>query len=165
MARLVAAHPDRFAGLAAVDLYRPMAAIAELRRCVNQGGFVGLRIVQWLWGLPPTDRLYYPLFAECCHLDIPVCLQVGHTGPMRPSEPGRPIPYIDQVALDRTAPDRWTPAGSDMVQLDTGLSATEPPGRSGPMSASSNGRRRAGCEPMAYAPANSFAARWAAALP
>ena len=25
--------------------------------------------------------------------------QVGHTGPMCPSDPGRPIPYIDQVAL------------------------------------------------------------------
>jgi uncharacterized protein len=25
---------------------------------------------------------------------------VGHTGPLRPSETGRPIPYIDQVAID-----------------------------------------------------------------
>ncbi len=24
----------------------------------------------------------------------------GHTGPLCPSEPGRPIPYIDEVALD-----------------------------------------------------------------
>ena len=31
---------------------------------------------------------------------MPFCTQVGHTGPMRPSETGRPIPYIDQVALD-----------------------------------------------------------------
>jgi predicted TIM-barrel fold metal-dependent hydrolase len=100
VADIIVEHPDRFAGLAAVDLYRPMAAIAELRRCVSDLRFVGLRIVQWLWDLPPTHRLYYPLFAECCQLDIPVCLQVGHTGPLRPSEPGRPIPYIDQVALD-----------------------------------------------------------------
>ena len=28
-----------------------------------------------------------------------MCLQVGHTGPMRSSEPGRPIPYVDEVAL------------------------------------------------------------------
>lgn len=26
--------------------------------------------------------------------------QVGHTGPLRPSEVGRPIPYLDEVALD-----------------------------------------------------------------
>ena len=31
---------------------------------------------------------------------MPFCLQVGHTGPLRPSEPGRPIPYLDEVALD-----------------------------------------------------------------
>jgi predicted TIM-barrel fold metal-dependent hydrolase len=30
----------------------------------------------------------------------PVCLQVGHTGPLCPSEPGRPIPYIDVVAIE-----------------------------------------------------------------
>ena len=30
----------------------------------------------------------------------PVLPQVGHTGPLRSSEPGRPIPYLDNVALD-----------------------------------------------------------------
>lgn len=100
VAALTGRHPDRFLGLAAVDLYRPMDALAELRRCVRELGFRGLRLVQWLWDLPPTHRYYYPLFAECVQLDVPVCLQVGHTGPLRPSEPGRPIPYIDQVALD-----------------------------------------------------------------
>jgi predicted TIM-barrel fold metal-dependent hydrolase len=33
-------------------------------------------------------------------LGVPFCTQVGHTGPLRPSETGRPIPYIDQIALD-----------------------------------------------------------------
>jgi predicted TIM-barrel fold metal-dependent hydrolase len=33
-------------------------------------------------------------------LGVPVCLQAGHTGPLCPSEPGRPIPYIDEAALD-----------------------------------------------------------------
>jgi predicted TIM-barrel fold metal-dependent hydrolase len=96
----VAQHPDRFAGLAGVDLARPIAALRELRRCVQELGFKGLRILPWLWEAPPTDRRYYPLYAACVELGVPVCTQVGHTGPMRPSEPGRPIPYIDQVALD-----------------------------------------------------------------
>jgi predicted TIM-barrel fold metal-dependent hydrolase len=56
--------------------------------------------VPWLWGLPPTDARYYPLYATCVDLGVPFCTQVGHTGPLRPSETGRPIPYIDQVALD-----------------------------------------------------------------
>jgi predicted TIM-barrel fold metal-dependent hydrolase len=63
-------------------------------------GFKGLRVVPWLWEAPPTDRRYYPLYAECVQLGVPFCTQVGHTGPLRPSETGRPIPYIDQVALD-----------------------------------------------------------------
>ena len=96
----VAAHPDRFAGLAAVDLAQPMAAVRELRRCVTDLGFKGLRVVPWLWDAPPTDRRYYPLFAACVELGVPFCTQVGHTGPLRPSETGRPIPYIDQIALD-----------------------------------------------------------------
>lgn len=96
----VVQHPDRFAGLAAVDLDRPMSAIRELRRCVHDLGFKGLRVVPWLWDAPPTDRRYYPLYATCVELGVPFCTQVGHTGPLRPSETGRPIPYIDQVALD-----------------------------------------------------------------
>jgi predicted TIM-barrel fold metal-dependent hydrolase len=96
----VAEHQDRFAGLAAVDLAKPMDAVRELRRCVTELGFIGLRVIPWLWEAPPTDRRYYPLFAACVELGVPFCTQVGHTGPMRPSETGRPIPYIDQVAID-----------------------------------------------------------------
>ena len=100
VAALVELHPDRFVALAAVDLHKPMAAVRELRRCVRELGFKGLRVIPWLWGLPPDDRRYYPLYAECVELGVPFCLQVGHTGPLRSSEPGRPIPYLDNVALD-----------------------------------------------------------------
>ncbi|MCX2928914.1 amidohydrolase family protein [Mycobacterium sp. CVI_P3] len=100
VAEWVRRYPNRFAGLAAVDLDRPMEAVRELRRRVRDDGFVGLRVVPWLWGAPPTDRRYYPLFAECVELGVPFCTQVGHTGPLRPSETGRPIPYIDDIALD-----------------------------------------------------------------
>jgi uncharacterized protein len=100
VAEWVSAHPDRLAGLAAVNLARPMDAVRELRRCVADHGFKGLRVVPWLWEAPPTDRRYYPLYAACVDLGVPFCTQVGHTGPLRPSETGRPIPYIDQVALD-----------------------------------------------------------------
>jgi uncharacterized protein len=100
VAALVARHPDRFVGVASVDLHRPLEAVRELRRCVRELGFRALRILPWLWNLPPDDRRYYPLYAECCELGVPFCLQVGHTGPLCPSEPGRPIPYLDHVALE-----------------------------------------------------------------
>lgn len=100
VAALVRQHPERLVGVASVDLLHPMAAVRELRRCVRQLGLRALRVLPWLWGLPPNDRHYYPLYAECIELGIPFCLQVGHTGPLRSSEPGRPIPYLDEVALD-----------------------------------------------------------------
>ena len=99
VAEFVAANPDRLRGVAGADLNRPMPSVRDLRRRVDDG-FVALRVVPWLWERPPTDRLYYPLFAACVDLGIPFCTQVGHTGPLRPSETGRPIPYIDQVAID-----------------------------------------------------------------
>ena len=100
VAALVERWPQRFVGVASVDLSRPVEAVRELRRCVRDLGFRALRVVPWLWDLPPDDRRYYPLYTECVELGIPFCTQVGHTGPLCPSEPGRPIPYLDRVALD-----------------------------------------------------------------
>lgn len=100
VADFVHRYPDRLVGVGSVDLAQPMEAVRELRRCVRQLGFRALRILPWLWNLPPDDRRYYPLYAECVELGIPFCLQVGHTGLLRPSEPGRPIPYLDNVALE-----------------------------------------------------------------
>ena len=124
VATAVRAHPDRFVGVASVDLYRPMDAVREMRRCVRQLGFRALRIIPWLWNLPPDDRRYYPLYAECIELGIPFCLQVGHTGPLCESEPGRPIPYLDRVALE--FPDLRIVAGhigvpwcTEMISLAT----------------------------------------------
>jgi predicted TIM-barrel fold metal-dependent hydrolase len=86
--------------VASANLYKPMEAVRELRRAVRELGCIGLRIVPWLWGLPPDDRRYYPLYAECCELQVPFCTQVGHAGPLCESEPCRPIPYLDRVALE-----------------------------------------------------------------
>ena len=100
VAGFCAQHPDRLRGVAAVDITKPVAAVHELRRCVEDLGFVALRLLPWMWEVPPTDRRFYPLFTACVELGIPFATQVGHTGPLRPSEPGRPIPYIDQIAID-----------------------------------------------------------------
>ncbi len=100
VARFVAAAPGRFVGVGSVDISRPMEAVREIRRCVRDLGFKAIRVLPWLWELPPTHARFYPVYAECCELGIPFCTQVGHTGPLKPSEYGRPIPYIDQVAID-----------------------------------------------------------------
>ena len=92
--------PGRLVGVGSVDISRPREAVREVRRCVRELGFRAIRVLPWLWELPPTHARFYPVFSECCELDVPFCTQVGHTGPLMPSEVGRPIPYVDQVAID-----------------------------------------------------------------
>lgn len=99
VAGFVAQAPDRLVGVGSVNIARPMDAVREIRRCVNELGFKAIRVLPWLWELPPTDRRFYPVYAACVDLGVPFCTQIGHTGPLMPSEVGRPI-YLDQVALD-----------------------------------------------------------------
>jgi predicted TIM-barrel fold metal-dependent hydrolase len=99
VAAIINRYPDRFAGIAAVNLEKPLEAVRELERAVKELGFIALRVVPWLWNRPPNDKFYFPLYVKCIELDIPFCTQVGHTGPLMPSEPGRPVPYLDEVAL------------------------------------------------------------------
>jgi uncharacterized protein len=100
VAAFVGEAPERLVGVGSVNIRRPMDAVHEIRRCVRELGFKGIRVLPWLWELPPTHARFYPVYAECCELGVPFCTQVGHTGPLMPSEVGRPIPYIDQVAID-----------------------------------------------------------------
>lgn len=99
VAGFLAQAPERLVGVGSVDISRPMEAVREVRRCVTELGFKAIRVLPWLCELPPTDRRYYPVYTACCDLGVPFCTQIGHTGPLMPSEVGRPI-YLDQVALD-----------------------------------------------------------------
>jgi hypothetical protein len=99
IAEMVSQHPGRFVGVATVNLEKPVEAVRELERAVRELGFKALRVIPWLWNRPPNDKYYFPLYVKCIELGIPFCTQVGHTGPLMPSEPGRPVPYLDEVAL------------------------------------------------------------------
>ena len=96
--------PDRFIGAFTVDIRDPMPAIREFRRCVEELDYRAFRLEPFQCGdgrttaPSPTDRIYWPFYVACCEYDIPLCIQVGHTGPLLPSECGRPI-YLDEVAL------------------------------------------------------------------
>jgi predicted TIM-barrel fold metal-dependent hydrolase len=103
-AAYIARAPDRFVGCFTVDIRDPMPAMREFRRCVEELGYRAFRLEPYQYGdgrttaPPPTDRMYWPFYVACCEYDIPVAIQVGHTGPLLPSECGRPI-YLDEVAL------------------------------------------------------------------
>ncbi len=99
VASFVEQSAGRLIGVGSADITRPMEAVGEIRRCVEELGFKAIRVLPWLFERAPTDRLFYPIYAACCDLGVPFCTQIGHTGPLMPSEVGRPL-YLDQVALD-----------------------------------------------------------------
>ncbi len=99
VAAFVAQSEGRLVGVGSVDISKPMEAVREIRRCVEELGFKAIRVLPWLWEAPPNDRRFYPVYVACCDLGVPFCTQIGHTGPLMPSEVGRPV-YLDQVALD-----------------------------------------------------------------
>lgn len=82
-----------------VDLNDPMKAVREIRKRAKEG-FIAVRALPWLWGLPPNDRRFYPVYTACVDEGLPFCTQIGHTGPLRTSEYGRLIPYLEDVLLD-----------------------------------------------------------------
>jgi predicted TIM-barrel fold metal-dependent hydrolase len=70
----VLAHPDRFAAFAALPTPDPIAAAAELDRCVEKLGFKGAMI----HGLTNQEFLdhkkYWPIFERAQALDVPIYL-------------------------------------------------------------------------------------------
>lgn len=98
MLEQAALYPDRLIPIAGVNAERGMAAVRELEDLVRNKGCRGLRIFPYGHKLPPNHAIFYPLYAKCIELNIPVQMQMGHTAPMLPSEVGRPI-YLDEVAI------------------------------------------------------------------
>lgn len=103
VAGLVEQHPSRFRGLCGVDPTAGMAGLRHLEEAVSQHGFVGAHGYPHWFDLAPDDRRWYPIYAKCCELNIPIMLQVGHCLVYSKSRPlrsvGRPI-TLDTIACD-----------------------------------------------------------------
>lgn len=96
-------YPQRFSALAGIDPTRGMAGLRELEWAVREGGFVGAHCYPHWFGLAPDHARYYPYYAKCCELGIPILLQVGNCLIYNRERPlrsvGRPI-TLDTVAID-----------------------------------------------------------------
>jgi len=71
-------YPDRFSGLAGIDPTRGIAGLKELDRAVHEYGFVGAHLYPHWFGQAPDAAIYYPYYARCAELGIPIMMQVGH---------------------------------------------------------------------------------------
>jgi 4-oxalmesaconate hydratase len=85
--------PDRLRPVAGLPQFRDSditASVEELRRCVEELGFIGclLNPDPLEGGAPPppmSDRYWYPLYEEMCRLDVPALLH-----PASSSDPREP---------------------------------------------------------------------------
>ena len=103
VAKAVRQHPGRFHGLAGLDPYEGMKGVRELEHAVKDLGFVGAHFYPHWYELAPDHAKWYPYYAKCCELDVPVQMQVGQSMVYDPTYPvrsvGRPI-TLDAVACD-----------------------------------------------------------------
>jgi len=97
---ILAQYPNRFLGLASISPHDGMRGVRELVRLVQECGFSALRVSALYNMVPASDRRYYPLYAKCVELDIPVRIYTNmNYATDRPYDLGHPR-HLDQIAMD-----------------------------------------------------------------
>ena len=92
----VDAHPTRFRGLYGINPWTVMDGVREMEDVVRGHGFVGA--VTHAAGFAPfNDKIWFPFYAKCVELDIPVISQIGHFAEPLPEGHGHPL-MVDEVA-------------------------------------------------------------------
>jgi predicted TIM-barrel fold metal-dependent hydrolase len=100
VAALAERHPDRFIPFAGADVLAGMDAVRAFEELVRGRGFRGLSVRPFMVGLPADDRRYYPLYAKCVELDVPVSIHSSaNWTTVSVSDLGHPR-HIDVVAAD-----------------------------------------------------------------
>ena len=87
LARVVASHPDRFAGLALAPMAEPEKVPEELDRAVKELGMVGVGIASNINGTNLDAKELGPFYAKVQELDIPIFIHPANVlGPDRLSD-------------------------------------------------------------------------------
>jgi len=95
LADVVAAHPTRFAGFAALACQDPAAAVAELERAVTQLGLKGALINGHTHGSYLDEQRHWGLWEAAEALDVPIYVH--------PADPPAPVACTVGYPLDRAA--------------------------------------------------------------
>ncbi len=92
-------HPERFGLGAQLDPRHLMKATRALETFVRDHPVVLARITPFYIDLAPTHPAYYPIYAKCCDLGLPLTINTGIPGPPAPGECQHPM-HLDRVCLD-----------------------------------------------------------------
>lgn len=91
-------HPERFALGAQLDPRRGMKTIRALEAFRASQPVVLARITPFYLDVAPNDAIYYPVYAKCIELDLPITINTGIPGPPAPGECQHPM-HLDKVCL------------------------------------------------------------------
>lgn len=91
-------YPDRFFGSYECN---PNLAMDEVRKIQRLHSEIGIKAVTGFPSglcpqVPINDKKWYPIYAKCIELDIPICLCTGVPGPRLPMEPQK-VEHLDEV--------------------------------------------------------------------
>lgn len=100
--KFIEARPDRFAlAMGGVNLLRPVRSLRELTAVAGDLPVAYAVVGPSFWGdgqYPPSDAVYYPLYAKCAEMELPLCINTGIPGPPIPGEVQHPM-HLDRVCV------------------------------------------------------------------
>ncbi len=100
--RFATERPDRFAlGVGGFNLLRPMPTLRAIEAFTRDNPVAYVTVGPSFWGdgmYPPSDAVYYPLYAKCCELELPICINTGIPGPPIPGDAQNPM-HLDRVCV------------------------------------------------------------------
>ncbi len=93
-------HPGRFLISAAVDkATRPVESCRRIRELAQHDRMVMIRVTPLVEQYELNHRLYYPVYATCAELGLPVSINVGIPGPQVRSRCQDPV-LLEDVLID-----------------------------------------------------------------
>jgi uncharacterized protein len=99
IADIHAKYPGRFFTLVTIDPTDGMRGVRELERLVRECGAGGIRVSPLYTSIPANDKRYYPLYAKCAELDVPVRIYTAMTyANDRPYDIAHPR-YLDDICI------------------------------------------------------------------
>jgi predicted TIM-barrel fold metal-dependent hydrolase len=92
--------PNRFMTLVTINPMDGMRGVRELERLVRDEGAGGIRVSPLYTCIPANDKRYYPLYAKCVELDVPVRIYTAMSyANDRPYDLAHPR-HLDDIAID-----------------------------------------------------------------
>lgn len=98
IADAVRKYPGRFVGSIMLDPREAYGAARHVAIAADEYGMGSVRLMPSMSLLPANDALCYPLYTAACDRGIPVTVNVGIPGPLKPAKYQDPM-HLDDVAL------------------------------------------------------------------